>query len=84
MCLTLTCKGLIQADRAEQVPQLISMQSKGTCCVYQSEVEEESKQEVPAPHSEKMVQTGLTVSHQTEREEMHLCACGSLNKTSGI
>lgn len=36
MCLTLTCWGLIQADRAEQAPQLIPMQSTASHCVYQS------------------------------------------------
>lgn len=41
------------------------MQSTGTSCVYQSEIEEENKQHVPAPHSRRAVWTGLTVSHQT-------------------
>lgn len=75
MCLTLTCEGLIQADRAEQAPWLIPMQSTGTSCVYQSEMEEENKQEVPAPHSGRALGTGLTMSQQTSSELVCVCVC---------
>lgn len=53
------------------------MQSTGTSCVYQSEIEEENKQEVPAPHAGRAVWTGLSVSHQTAggKRLMFVCVC---------
>lgn len=59
------------------------MQSTGTSCVYQSEIEEEYKQQVPDPYSGRAVWTGLTVSHQTAGRErcdaeymyVRLCVC---------
>ena len=50
------------------------MQSTGSSCVYQSEIEEENKQQVPAPHSRRAVWTGLTVSQQTS-VTMSVCVC---------
>lgn len=53
MCLTLTCEGLIQVDGAEQAPRLthIHIHSTDTRRVYQSEIEEENKQQALRPRS---------------------------------